>query len=101
MVASGDHASSQPLSRQLSFAIHIDYSPGVSIDHARYKQLAMQWKRAAPLLAAARRDGIRRQNAAQAIDSLNSLFREAIKRKKPSRSSGFVEMYRILRRSGV
>jgi hypothetical protein len=68
---------------------------------AQQKQLAMQWKRAAPLLAAARRNDIRRQNTAQAIDSLNSLFLEAIKRRKPSRTSGFVEMYRILRKSRV
>jgi hypothetical protein len=69
------------------------------IGYDEQKQLAMQWKRAAPHLAAARRNDIRRQNTAQAIDSLNSLFIEGIKRKKPSRSSGFVEMYRILGRS--
>ena len=71
------------------------------ITDAQQKQLAMQWKRAAPFLAQARRNDIRRQNNAEAIDSLNSLFREAIKRKKRSRTSGFVDMYQILRRSQV
>ena len=71
------------------------------ITYAQQKQLAMQWKRAAPFLAQARREDIRRQNTAQAIDSLNSIFLHAIKCKKPSHTSGFVEMYRILSRSKV
>ncbi len=51
-------------------------------DTDRWKQLAMQWKRAAPHLAAARRESIRRRNNAKSLESLNSLYREAIKRKK-------------------
>jgi hypothetical protein len=70
-------------------------------DADRWKQLAMQWKRAAPHLATARRESIRRQNNAKSIDSLNSLYLEAIRHKKPSRTSGFVEMYRVLMRSKV
>jgi hypothetical protein len=73
----------------------------MSDDAARLKQLAMQWKRAAPHLAAARRESIRRQNNANSIASLNSLYLEAIKHKKPSRTSGFVEMYRVLMRCKV
>jgi hypothetical protein len=70
-------------------------------DDDTLKRLALQWERAAPNLAAARRDSIRLQDNARSIDSLNSLFLEAVRRKKPSRSSGFVEMYRILMRSRV
>jgi hypothetical protein len=66
---------------------------------AQLKELAMQWKRAAPHLAAARRRDIRRQNTAQAIDALDEIFRHAIKTRPPARTSGFVKMYEILKRS--
>jgi hypothetical protein len=41
---------------------------------------------------------IRRQDNAKAILSLNSLFRQAIKQNPPSNTSGFVDMYKVLRR---
>jgi hypothetical protein len=65
---------------------------------ARMKKLALSWKRAAPALLAMRHADIRRQNNAQAIEALNSLFREAIRRSPPRKSSGFVQMYEILKR---
>jgi hypothetical protein len=68
-------------------------------DQSWQKQLAMQWKRAAPFLAEQRRRDIRRENPAQAIDALDSIFRHAIKTRLPSRTSGFVKMYEILNRS--
>jgi len=68
-------------------------------DQSQEKQLAMQWKRAAPHLAAARRDDVRRQNTARAIDALDEVFRHAIKTTPPARTSGFVKMYEILKRS--
>ena len=71
----------------------------MSLTYAQQKQLAMQWKRAAPFLAAARRNDIRRQNTAQAIDALDEVFRLAIKTQPPAPTSGFVKMYEILKRS--
>ena len=68
-------------------------------DDPRYKQLAMQWKRAAPHLAAARRNDIRQENNAQAVDALDEIFRHAIKTRRPAPTSGFVTMYEILKRS--
>ena len=68
------------------------------ITHAQQKALAMQWKAAAPALRRARHADIRRTDNAAAMDALNSLFREAIKRPTGRRASGFVEMYRILSR---
>jgi hypothetical protein len=70
-------------------------------DQSWQKQLAMQWKRAAPFLAAQRRRDIRRQNNARAMEHLEWFFSQAIKNKKPSRSSGFVQMHQILRRSRI
>jgi len=67
-------------------------------NHAQQKALALQWKSAAPALRKARHADIRRQNNVLAMDALNSLFREAIKRKSNRRAQGFVEMYRILSR---
>ena len=66
--------------------------------YAQQKALAMQWKAAAPALRKQRHADIRRQNNARSMDSINSLVREAIKRKSNRRASGFVEMYRILSR---
>ncbi len=68
-------------------------------DHAKYKELAMIWKRAAPHLAAMRRRDIRLADNASAIRSLSSLCRHAIKTNRPSKTSGFVQMYQILKRS--
>lgn len=65
---------------------------------AQQKALALQWKAASPALRKARHADIRRQNNVLAMDALNSLFREAIKRKSNRRAQGFVEMYRILSR---
>jgi hypothetical protein len=66
--------------------------------HAQQKALALQWKAAAPALRKARHADIRRQNNVQAMDALNSLFREMTKRKSNRRAQGFVEMYRVLSR---
>jgi hypothetical protein len=60
--------------------------------------LAMRWKAVALALRKARHADIRRQNNAQAMDALNSLFREAIKKPSNRRAEGFVEMYKILSR---
>jgi hypothetical protein len=68
------------------------------LSYAQQKALAMQWKAAAPALRKARHADIRRQNNALAMDALNSLFREAIKRRPARRTSGLVEMYRVLAR---
>jgi hypothetical protein len=68
------------------------------LTYAQQKALAMQWKAAAPRLRKARHNDIRRQNNAKAMDALNSLWREALKRKSNRRASGFVEMYKVLSR---
>jgi len=68
-------------------------------DQSQYKQLAMQWKRATPYLAAARRYDIEHQDTVGAITSLSELCKLSIKRTPLTRTSGFVEMYRILSRS--
>jgi hypothetical protein len=68
-------------------------------DQSQYKELAMQWKRATPYLAAARRRDIRLQNTARAIHSLDPLFQHANKTRPFRKTSGLVEMYRILMRS--
>ena len=65
---------------------------------SQLKQLAIAWKKAAPKLAAARRADIRRQNNAKAIESLNSLFRETIRKSKPRKTSGLVQMYQAFSR---
>ena len=70
----------------------------MSPTNAQLKALAMQWKAAAPALRAQRHKDIRRQDNAAAMDSLNSMFREAVKRRSDRRASGFVEMYRVLSR---
>jgi hypothetical protein len=70
-------------------------------DQAKLKQLAMQWKRAASHLAAARRYDIRHQNTAHCFDALDSICRHAIKTNRPSHTSGLVKMYEILRRSNT
>lgn len=67
--------------------------------HAQLKALAMQWKAAAPALRKQRHRDIRRQNNAKAILQLEELTRHALKRSKPRSTSGFAEMYKILRRS--
>jgi hypothetical protein len=69
------------------------------MDYNQQKQLAMQWKRATPYLAAARRYDIEHQDTSGAIESLNELCKLSIKRTPLARTSGFVEMYRILNRS--
>ena len=58
----------------------------------------MAWKRAAPKLRAMRHADIRRQNNAQAIDALNTLFRRSIAGHTPPKTCGFVKMYEALRR---
>jgi hypothetical protein len=70
----------------------------MSADESEMRKLAKAWKRAAPALRAMRHADIRRQDNAQTIEALDSLFRETIKRNPPRTSSGFVEMYRILSR---
>jgi hypothetical protein len=70
----------------------------MSLSHAQQKALALQWKAAAPALRKARHVDIRRQDNAAAMDALNSLFREAIKGGTRRRTSGLVEMNRILSR---
>ncbi len=64
----------------------------------KLKKLALAWKNAAPRLRAARHADIRRQNNAQAIESLNSLFRQIMTTHVPRKTSGFVEMYAALKR---
>jgi hypothetical protein len=66
--------------------------------HAQQKALAMQWKAAGVALRKARHADIRRQDNAAALDSMNSLFREAIRKSRTRKTSGFVEMYQILSR---
>jgi hypothetical protein len=68
------------------------------ITYAQQKALAMQWKAAAPALRRARHADIRRQDNAAAIAALGELSRHVLKRSRPRRSSGFVEMYKILGR---
>jgi len=68
------------------------------LTRAQQKALAMQWKAAAPALRRQRHADIRRQDNAAAMDSLNSIFREAIKAGTGRRASGFVEMYRLFSR---
>ena len=68
------------------------------LSHTQQKALAMQWKAAAPALRKARHADIRRENSVMAMDALNSLFRQAIKSTPARRTSGFVQMYRILAR---
>jgi hypothetical protein len=70
----------------------------MSLTYAQQKALAMQWKAAAPALRKQRHADIRKQNNVEVIDSLNSLFREAIKARSKRRAAGFVTMYRILSR---
>jgi hypothetical protein len=68
------------------------------LSHAQQKALAMQWKAAAPALRKVRHADIRRENNVMAMDALNSLFRQAIKSTPARRTSGLVQMYRILSR---
>jgi hypothetical protein len=70
----------------------------MSLTYAQQKALAMQWKAAAPALRKQRHLDIRRQNNAAAIDALNSLVHEAIKKPSKRRAEGLVEMYKILSR---
>jgi hypothetical protein len=70
----------------------------MALSYAQQKALAMQWKAAAPALRKQRHVDIRRQDNARAIDAINSLVREAIKKPSNRRAAGFVEMYRILSR---
>ncbi len=58
----------------------------------------MQWKAAEPALRKARHADIRRENNAEVLNSLNSIFRIAMRSKMKRRSSGLVEMYRVLLR---
>ena len=67
----------------------------------KYKALALAWTRATPRLRAIQHAEIRRENNGQPIESLNSLFREMIRKTSIRRTSGLVEMYKVLkRRSG-
>jgi hypothetical protein len=77
---------------------HPWYHHRMVTNSAQQKALALQWKAAAPALRKARHADIRRQDNVLAMDALNSIFREAIKRKSNRRAEGFVEMYRILSR---
>jgi hypothetical protein len=70
----------------------------VTHSDAKWKELALAWKHAAPKLRARRHADIRRQNNAEAIKSLDSLFRQVIARHVPSRTSGLVKMYEVLKR---
>jgi hypothetical protein len=74
------------------------YHTAMSLSHIQQKALARQWKTAAPALRRARHADIRRENNAQAMDALNSLYREAIKSRPARQTSGFVQMYRTLAR---
>jgi hypothetical protein len=67
--------------------------------YEQQKALAMQWKAAAPLLRKQRHRDIRQQNNADVIESLSGLSRHLLKRSRPVRRSGLVDMYKILSRS--
>jgi hypothetical protein len=62
------------------------------------KQLVQAWERAAPLLRAQRHRDIRRQNNADAIEAFDSYFKHIMKTNLPKKTSGLVEMYKLLRR---
>jgi hypothetical protein len=70
----------------------------MTYDDPRMKELAMIWKRAAPLLRAQRHRDIRRQNNADTIAAFDEYFNHWIKKKRPVKVSGLVEMYRVLGR---
>jgi hypothetical protein len=69
------------------------------LTHAQQKQLAMQWKNAAPALRAQRHKDIRQRDNAKAILSLDRLSREIVRKSPPRATSGLVEMYRVLMRN--
>jgi hypothetical protein len=71
------------------------------ITHAQQKALAMQWKAAAPALRRQRHADIRRQDNAATIVALGELSRHVLKKSRPRRTSGLVEMYKILARGGA
>ena len=58
------------------------------------KQLAMQWKRAAPLLEEQRERDIRETDTEPAIVVLDDAFEDALARFPPLPTSGMVEMQR-------
>jgi hypothetical protein len=69
------------------------------LSYQQQKALAMQWKAAAPALRKQRHRDIRRMNNAKVILQLCELSRHVLKRSKPRKTSGLVEMYKILGRS--
>ena len=74
------------------------YASMIDEDYAKLKELAMQWKRAAPFLRAQRHKDIRKQDNARAIELLDSVFTEATRNKRRTTTSGFVKMYEVLKR---
>jgi len=70
----------------------------MSPTHEQLTALALQWKAAATALRNQRHRDIRHQNNADAIDQLNELVNEAIKKPTNRRAAGFVELYKILSR---
>jgi hypothetical protein len=71
----------------------------MALNYTQQKALAMQWKAAGPALRKARHADIRRQDNAAVLRSLDELSRHVLKTAKPRKSSGLVEMYKILGRS--
>lgn len=69
------------------------------LTQAQLKALAMQWKNAAPALRAQRHADIRLRDNSRSILLLDPFFKEALKQKKPTSTSGLVQMYQVLRRS--
>ena len=69
------------------------------LTRARQKALAMQWKAAGPAWRKAWHAEIRRQDNASVMRSMDKLCRHLLKTAKPRKTSGLVEMYKILGRS--
>jgi hypothetical protein len=69
------------------------------LTYSQQKKLAMQWKAAAPALRAQRHADIRQRDNSRSIVLLDPFFQEALKQKKPTSTSGLVQMYQILGRA--
>jgi len=66
--------------------------------YEQQKALALQWKRAAPLLEEQRERDIRASDTQRDLTVFDGLIEDALRRFPPAESSGLVEMQRILSR---
>lgn len=73
--------------------------PHKPLTYAQAKQLAMQWKRAAPLLEAQRERDIRNSDTARDIGAFDDVLEDALARFPPKPYSGMVEMQRYFMRA--